>query len=476
MKIKRIIPFVLCLLFSVAAFSQETADDKAGKQTYESVKKSYGIYTNEPVLAEVVSVGRALEKNLSFTKPIKYFLVDTPDPNAFATLGGYVYVTRGLLSIVNTRDELAGIMAHEISHVTLHHPRKTTEAHILPAVLQIPGNIANMLTSSKVGNIVNTPINVIFSIPLASYSRHNEKETDLTGVDLAVKSGFAPYGLVCALERLEAYVDFLVKEPMHKSIFIDHPMTVDRVTYLTEHLKTLGYERTPDKSGTNMKSLDGLLYGLNPTYGIVLKDLYVNPLFNFQMTIPEKWEADITLNTVASVSKDKKSMSVFQYDTSSKSICEMMHKVKSNIKTMKITSVDSNAINGLKAYRLVVLATQGNLTYDMVWIQLSGKNSYVHISAVYPTGVSNKDVLDCINSFKEIQQADITNMYYSTIELKKVESGKAMELYVPNYTTDTSEVQLMAIFNNTDAEKPIDTSSAYVKVIHKIPLLFYKED
>jgi predicted Zn-dependent protease len=476
MMIKKILPVVLCFQFVFVSFAQETSEDKAGKQTYESVKKSYGIYINEPALAEVESIGRALEKHLSFTKPIKYFLVDTPEPNAFATLGGYVYVTRGLLSIINTRDELAGIMAHEISHVTQNHPKKTTEAHIIPAVLQIPGNLANVITSSSVGNLVNVPIEVIFSIPLASYSRHNEKEADLIGVDLATKAGFDPYGLVRALERLEVYVNFLIKEPMHKSIFIDHPMTVDRVAYLTEHLKKLGYERTPDKSGTNMKSLDGLLYGLNPKYGIFRKDLYVNPLFNFQMMIPEKWEADITLNTVSSVSKDKKSMLIFQYDTSSKSISEMMHKVKSNITTMKIKSLDSNAINGLNAYRLVLLATQGGLTYDMIWIQLPGKNTYLRISAVYPTGADNKEVHDYVNSFKEIQQVDISKMYYRTIVLKNVKEGEPMELYVPDYTTDTTGVELIAIFNNADADKPIDSSSAYMKVIRKIPLSLYKED
>jgi predicted Zn-dependent protease len=139
----------------LAQGQKKSLSQSMGEKTFEMVKKTYGIYDNPMLLSEVKAIGRRLEKHLPFQDSMKYFLVDTYEPNAFATEGGYVYVTRGLLSIITSKDELACIMAHEISHVTKKHPRKTLEVRILPAIMQIPGNIMGALTSPVYGKLFN---------------------------------------------------------------------------------------------------------------------------------------------------------------------------------------------------------------------------------------------------------------------------------------------------------------------------------
>ncbi len=139
----------------------------------------------------------------------KFHLVDMEEPNAFALPGGHIYVTRGILPLIQTEDELAGIIGHEIMHVIQRHSVKQFNREIVPAVLKVPGNIINAITFSRLGNIINVPIDIIASPFIAKYSRKHEKEADDLGIDLAARAGYDPAQLANALERLSKEIEVI---------------------------------------------------------------------------------------------------------------------------------------------------------------------------------------------------------------------------------------------------------------------------
>lgn len=475
--IKKFILTSIYLLLAVALLFAQTEspkeEDKSGKKTFEMVQKEYGIYSNEPLLKEVEAVGRALEKEMPFNKPLRYFLIDTPEPNAFATLGGYVYVTRGLLSIVNTKDELAGVMAHELSHVIKHHPRKKIEVVIIPALLELPANIVAALVDPELGNLLNAPIAIPSNLGIAAFSRSQEREADLSGVDIATKAGFNPYGLVSALERLEVYVEYITHEPAKKTAMIDHPLTSDHVIYLTSYLQTKGFTRSPEVSGTTIATIDNLLYGQDPKYGIVQSNLYTHPVLQYQIQLPEDWLADVANDKVVSISKDKKHCISLSCDTTSKSIETLAQQARAKINSSYNVTTDTSSINGLKAIRLSVYIASKSKNCEMIWIQLPNKKCVVKAVGLYDAGLDNKDVLTCFHSTKAITKDYLVNIYYKTIALKKEVDNQKIADYAA--TSDTTEITVLSLLNNVRAEDIIKNEGKFVKTFNHIPLVLYKE-
>lgn len=98
-----------------------------------------------------------------------------PEPNAMALPGGYIYFSRGILPLANSEDELAGVLGHEIIHAYRRHGIQAMKKGIFPAILQIPGNIINVVVSPELGNLINSPIKYTSELFSSNYSRNHKK-------------------------------------------------------------------------------------------------------------------------------------------------------------------------------------------------------------------------------------------------------------------------------------------------------------
>jgi predicted Zn-dependent protease len=460
--------FIL-LFLQLAAKAQFTADS-IGAQTYRLVVKTYGLYQNEALLNEVKSIGRDLEKNLPFQKPLNYYLVDTYEPNAFATMGGYVYVTRGLLAIINTRDELAGVMAHEISHVTLHHARKSIEAKIIPVLLEIPGNIIGSLTNPSIGEVINAPIELPASLTAAAFSRSQEKNADLTGVDLAIQSGFEPYGLVTALERLTAYIETVYHIHFHKNVMLDHPLTPTRSRYLIRHLEKKGFTRTPQKAGTRFSAAEGLIYGQDPTYGILNTNQFAHPAFQIQMTLPDQWQHQINLNTLTSVSKDKQNIFVAHFDTAAQvSALDMANKAWQKIRSStQNPTFDTLNINGFKCYRIMTNSTSETRT--LYFFLLPDQKKNLSLLTVSTDKTQGELVSKSVFGLAAITPQVLDSMHFQVIKIRKPIATLTVKDYCENHACDDAFLKELGVLNGLSPEMSLDGTEEGIKAIHLVPL------
>ena len=123
---KRALLILVTTLMALRGLAQDVSlDKKLGAENALMVEQEMGIYHHDSLYRLVNAVGKKLVSRLTKNQfEFKFFLVDSPEPNAFALPGGYIYVTRGILPIINTEDELAGVMAHEIIHVMQRHSVK----------------------------------------------------------------------------------------------------------------------------------------------------------------------------------------------------------------------------------------------------------------------------------------------------------------------------------------------------------------
>ena len=192
--------FLLLILFlsvipftakSVPFVSLET-EIAMGKAADASIIKQIGLYQDKTLQLYVNDIGQNLVSKLSDKIFSKYYfrVMDSPEINAFALPGGYVYVTRGLLALVNNEAELAGVIGHEIGHIIFHHGAKQIIRNIGAQIFAIGGAIA----SPKNAGGWLTVSTALFQQINMGYGRDAEIESDEHGILSGSELGYNPYG------------------------------------------------------------------------------------------------------------------------------------------------------------------------------------------------------------------------------------------------------------------------------------------
>jgi len=296
---------LICVVLSIALASVATLpaaaqsdDEKIGAEVAEQVETLIGIYEMPGTSDYVAAIGSRLVGNLEdnpFT--FKFAIVDQFEPNAFALPGGWVYISRALLVLANNEDELAGVIGHEITHVTERHGSSRQRRGILGGVLQIPGAIVGSVVDEDLGRLLNAPIATLSALSLATYSRGQENEADRLGMRVAAKSGYDPTALADILSHLEADVEMLTGEKRKATFFDSHPTTPDRVENITDEAKKIEWSRQEpivSEGREFLRKLDGIWYDQNPAAGVFKDERFYHADMGFTMTFPQGWT---TLNT-----------------------------------------------------------------------------------------------------------------------------------------------------------------------------------
>ncbi len=276
-------------------------DQKIGAQAAQQVEQMMGSYPDSTLNAYVSKVGQRLATGLGkIPFEFQFRVVDMAEPNAFALPGGYVYVSRGILNLINEEDELAGVIGHEMVHVTKRHSIKQMRQSIIPGLLRIPGALIGGLVNEDLGRIINAPVNFGSALFLSSYSRKQERESDELGIKLAANAGYDPIKLGGVLENLAVEMESQTGEEEKRSYFASHPYTPKRVEDIDEKAPLLIWEPRPpieNQEGLYDK-LNGLVIGPNPAQGIFRENLFLHPDLNLAITFPKEWE---TLNVPVAV-------------------------------------------------------------------------------------------------------------------------------------------------------------------------------
>ena len=216
--------FLPSFSFSVPFIDKET-ELAMGQQADKEVIAQFGLYGDKNLQLYVNEIGQKLVFHLTDKEFNKYFfkVVDSSEINAFALPGGYIYVTRGILATINSESELAGILGHEIGHVTQHHGAKQIIRTIGAQILAIGAAIANpknagewLMVSSQMFNQINL-----------GYGRDAELESDAHGLLSAYQAGYDPRSMVDFLRGLRRH-EMMTGQAYH-SFQATHPDTKERI-------------------------------------------------------------------------------------------------------------------------------------------------------------------------------------------------------------------------------------------------------
>ncbi len=288
-----------------------------GRKEHPKILKSFGGAYQDPQLAAYVNeVGERVAR-VSDTPQLRFTftLLDTPVVNAFALPGGYVYVTRGLLALVNNEAELAGVLGHEIGHVAARHAALRYDQALLGQMGALGATILGAVLLGDSGARLGADLgNLAATAYVQGYSREQEYEADELGIRYLVRAGYDARAMASFLDTLERYDALQAKLRGGRgqevpSWLASHPRTVDRVRRAAARaMAAAGGMTNRDRL---LAAIDGIVYGDSPAQGWVEGRSFVHPALRFRFTAPEGIRLQNNPDRVVGVDKKRKRLLLF---------------------------------------------------------------------------------------------------------------------------------------------------------------------
>jgi predicted Zn-dependent protease len=276
------------------SFMSEAQEIAIGQQSDADIRREMGVYEDRELQAYVSDIGQRLA-SLSHRPqlPWTFTVVDVPAINAFALPGGYVYITRGILPYLDDESELAGVLGHEIAHVTARHAAqqytRATTGGLGLAVLGI-----FVPATQPFSGLASSAISVAF----LKYGREDENESDRIGMDYAARGGWDPNGVPRFLATL-ARVDSLNERGVPNWLST-HPEPGARVAETKPiAAKLASAASTRHNKDAFLQQISGVVVGDSPRDGIVRGNEFLHPALRFALTFPEGWDVMNTPDQVA---------------------------------------------------------------------------------------------------------------------------------------------------------------------------------
>lgn len=294
-----------------AVLTSEEAEIEYGNQAAEVVRAEMGLVDDPALEAYVAQLGQRLAAHSPRSQlDYRFQIIDLPEANAFALPGGHVYVSRGLLSLANSEDELAAVLGHEIGHIAARHAvrRQTASAPLAP--LQIAaalGGVAASIVSPNLGQIVAGIGQLPGAYVMAAYSREQEREADRLGQELAAAAGFDPMALSLFTRTLAREEILEGDRAAARPFLLSHPPSPERSAAAEAYAGSLviatGLPAPLDRDAF-LLHVDGLVLGQSAAEGVFIDERFLHPGLGVGFTFPGDWKPFNARNSVSAISPD----------------------------------------------------------------------------------------------------------------------------------------------------------------------------
>ena len=270
----------------------ENQEIAMGKRYHSQVLQQIPVYQDAELQAYVQRIGDSLSKkshrpNLFY----RFTVLDSPDINAFALPGGYIYINRGLMAYLSSEEELAAVLGHEIGHVTARH---SVRQYSQSQILGILSAAIEMNQGRSAGNLANLASGAL----LSGYGREMELEADDLGAQYIFQEGYSPQGMFDVLSVLkdqEIYSKALAKkrgqEPRsYHGVFASHPSNDKRLQEILKEV-TNTYPKGTNKIAANyLKKIEGMVYGDSEQSGVRRGNEFFHSELDLYFSSPNAWE------------------------------------------------------------------------------------------------------------------------------------------------------------------------------------------
>lgn len=425
-----------------------SGDDAALKRIAEAehpkILATYGGEYRNAKLERMVAkaIGRLTTVSDNPTQSYKITILDSPNVNAFALPGGYLYVTRGLIALANDSSELSAVVAHEMAHVTANHgiqrrQRQAQEEFNTRVTTQVLGDTAASRAAVVRGKL-----------GLAQFSRNQELEADIIGIRAMGEAGIDPFAAPRFLESLGRYTAFREAEENNETnldFLASHPTTPQRVELARQQARTVG---APGVGLTDrdayLDGIDGTVFGDTPKEGFVRGRQFLHPQLRVAFSVPAGFKLE---NAKDAVTANGPGETAIRFDAVDLEAGRSLSNYLSSgwVSGLDTGSIRETTISGAEA--LTAKASASGWNFDITLIRSGGK-VYRFLTAE-PSGGQRLDAVadEVRRSFRSLSEAEVSGLRPLVIRVVTVKPGDTASSLAARMEGTERKLELFQILN-----------------------------
>jgi predicted Zn-dependent protease len=442
-----------------------------GVQSDPSIVAAFGLYPDDKIQSFINEKGQQMAKvshraNLNY----EFKVLDSPVVNAFALPGGYVYFTRGILAHFNNEAEFAGVLGHEIGHVTARHSAKQYSKQIVGQLGLIVGVVVSE-EFRKYADVASQGLGLLF----LKFGRDAESESDRLGVEYSTKIGYDAHEMADffqTLNRLSGGPENRI--PVFTST---HPDPVDRNkntdALASEWQQKDSRKRYAVNRNNYLKMIEGMVYGEDPRQGYVENNVFYHPELKFDFPVPGNWNLQNTPQQVQMAPKDGKALIIFTLAQEQ----SLNAAADATLQQFQLTQVNRKSVNvnGFSAIEMVADQTTDQnkqaipaeqqvrtLIYHIQYNGLIYKFIGLSLKPDFPS--YENTFLRTMQNFKKLTDQNKINKQPERIRIKTVPASGTLKDALRSLNQSSDRHEELSILNGMELNAPV-TRGMLIKTI-----------
>jgi predicted Zn-dependent protease len=438
----------------------ESQEIQMGQQGAKEVEQSIGFYKDAAVNSYVADIGKRMAATSERPNlPWEFHVVDDAAVNAFAIPGGFIYVTRGLMTSINTEAELATVIGHEIAHVTNRHSvQQISKAQLA----QLGLGIGSILSSdiAKFGQLASAGLGLLF----LKYGRDAENQADQGGFRYALSQNYDVREMPKVFETLGRLSDASGAGKLPEWLST-HPDPGNRIEHIEKMLDTTALDQRKlvvDREDY-LRRVQGMTFGEDPRQGYFEGNTFYHPAMRFQLQFPPEWKHQNMPQAVVGVSPNQDA--IIQLGLAGQTPPEQAARQFLSQQGVQAGNASTARINGMPAASSYFQAQteQGVIEGIVSFVSYGGQT--FGLMAYTPTGklsAYDRAFQQTIGSFSELRDASKINVQPAKVELVKVPRQMTLEQFNSQYPS-TAPIEEVAIINELEGPSSVIPAGHTVK-------------
>ncbi len=438
----------------------EAQEIQMGQQGAKEVAQSIGFYEDGAVNQYVADLGKRMAAESERPNlPWEFHVVNDAAVNAFAIPGGFIYVTRGLMAAINSEAELAGVIGHEIAHVTHRHSvQQISKAQLA----QLGLGIGSILSSdiAKFGQLAGAGLSLLF----LKYGRDAENQADQSGFRYALQQNYDVREMPKVFQTLGRLGDAGGAGRLPEWLST-HPDPGNRIKRIESMLDTVpvSQRKLIVNREDYLRHIQGMTFGEDPRQGYFEGSYFYHPQMRFQLQFPDEWKKQNMAQAVVAISPSEDA--IIQLGLAGQTPPEQAAQQFLSQEGVQAGNASTARINGLPAASSYFQAQteQGQIEGIVSFLSYGGQTfGLMGYTPAGKLGTYDRVFQSTIRSFSELRDASKINVRPARVELVKVPRQMTLEQFNGQYPS-TIPIEQLAIINELEGPSSVIPAGQTVK-------------
>ncbi|MDF2772614.1 MAG: peptidase [Geminicoccaceae bacterium] len=431
----------------VSLISQDQ-EIQMGQQGAQQVAQEIGLVNDQALQNYVQQVGAGMAaKSERPNLPWSFRVIDDPTPNAFAFPGGFIFITRGLLDMMNSEAELASVLGHEIGHVTAKHSVTQMSQQQLAQLGLGIGAILSP-TIAQYGNLAAQGLGLLF----LKYGRDDERQADDLGFRYSLSQNYDVREMDDVFRSLQRVGEASQQSPL-PTWLASHPGEAERIQSINAKIAQMQptqFANLRTNEREFMQRVDGLVYGANPRNGFFQGNTFYHPDLRFQISFPSGWKGQNLTQAVVGVSQQQDA--IIQLTLAQGNSPEAAARTFLSQQGIQAGQASSQTVNGVPAVAStfqaqteqgVIQGLAAFFTYNGATYQVLGYSPAQRYGAYADTFRGS------LGSFKPVTDSRILNVQPNKIDVVTLPQAMSLAQFAQRYPSSIPLAEL-AIVNQVE--------------------------